>query len=508
MVSSTEGGCHRAAGANDLCLTVITSSRRVAAAGKWRVERVREHTVPARLAIEQCDDGNSANGDCCSASCGFEAGACDDGDPCTHTDVCVNGSCRGVPVACLNPGACELGPGLCTGDPADLCRYLPALGRVCDDGDECTGNDRCDSSATCRGQAVADDTACSSGVCCDGSCTDAAACPCANLSLPPLVECVKGELCSVELSLSSPDLAVAAISGRLQTDAPATCTGDCLSTPSALCSMNAATCSFSLADIDPPISPFVDGGVAALGLACESGSETESICLEEFLAGSPSGIPVRTCEPACTQLECAECRPADCNGSGRVDAGDPVCGALCLVGEAPLAADCVCAADCNCVGGLEASDPICTMLRLVGALPVDPCEDLPAALVFDDLGEPDRALARMTEELRKLKRSGKREKIVLSLDGSRADQLAAVRMALSASARIKKIKLTRRSRLAGLTLTGSVEHRHGIALVMLPALPSDEGIGAGRLLKVIVRAGSGLEVSDTQYGGLDGLPLH
>ena len=34
---------------------------------------------------EQCDDGNTQNGDCCSASCQFES--CDDGNACTD-DSC------------------------------------------------------------------------------------------------------------------------------------------------------------------------------------------------------------------------------------------------------------------------------------------------------------------------------------------------------------------------------------------------------------------------------------
>ena len=55
--------------------------------------------------VEQCDDGNVTNGDCCSATCTFESTttACtDDGDPCT-TDVCDGaGGCAHVP-----PGTCN-----------------------------------------------------------------------------------------------------------------------------------------------------------------------------------------------------------------------------------------------------------------------------------------------------------------------------------------------------------------------------------------------------------------
>ncbi|MEO2135929.1 MAG: hypothetical protein ABGY28_00525, partial [bacterium] len=56
---------------------------------------------------EQCDDGNAANGDCCSTTCAFE---CSDGNPCTF-DNCIPafGQCSHSPVA----GACNDGD-LCT----------------------------------------------------------------------------------------------------------------------------------------------------------------------------------------------------------------------------------------------------------------------------------------------------------------------------------------------------------------------------------------------------------
>src|SRR5262249_54511252 len=82
---------------------------------------------------EECDDGNTTDGDCCSATCSFEPngapcaddanactadhcdgggacrhdgvdGPCDDGTVCTTDDACAAGSCVGVPVSCA---ACE-----------------------------------------------------------------------------------------------------------------------------------------------------------------------------------------------------------------------------------------------------------------------------------------------------------------------------------------------------------------------------------------------------------------
>ena len=48
---------------------------------------------------EQCDDGNTTAGDCCSPTCQFEAGgsSCDDGHLCTNADACDGaGSCVGT----------------------------------------------------------------------------------------------------------------------------------------------------------------------------------------------------------------------------------------------------------------------------------------------------------------------------------------------------------------------------------------------------------------------------
>src|SRR5262249_50318422 len=47
---------------------------------------------------EQCDDGNTQNGDCCSSTCQFESGTCDDGSACTVGDTCQSGVSVSTPV--------------------------------------------------------------------------------------------------------------------------------------------------------------------------------------------------------------------------------------------------------------------------------------------------------------------------------------------------------------------------------------------------------------------------
>jgi len=63
----------------------------------------------------------------------------------------------------------------------------------------------------------------------------------------------------------------------------------------------------------------------------------------------------------------------DCNANGLVDAGDPICAVLCLLGTPSPGADCDGAGDCNCNGFRDAGDPICSILRLLGTFSPDSC---------------------------------------------------------------------------------------------------------------------------------------
>jgi cysteine-rich repeat protein len=88
--------------------------------------------------------------------------SCDDGDPCSGPDVCIDGTCVGTgEVDCddANP---------CTDEHCDAesgCVIVPRPGRGCDDGDACTVDDRCGEEGECAGGAERD--------CSDGDpCTD------------------------------------------------------------------------------------------------------------------------------------------------------------------------------------------------------------------------------------------------------------------------------------------------------------------------------------------------
>jgi len=122
---------------------------------------------------ELCDDGNTTGGDCCGATCQYEAQAsvCSDGNACTVSTCNGSGTCdAGPPVICSNglycDGAesCNPASGCVAGAPpslddglvctADSCDELldqvvhaPNAG-VCDDADACTA-DVCDAVLGC-----------------------------------------------------------------------------------------------------------------------------------------------------------------------------------------------------------------------------------------------------------------------------------------------------------------------------------------------------------------------
>ena len=76
--------------------------------------------------LEQCDDGNTQSGDCCSSRCQFESGPCNDQSNCTEFDTCSGGQCVGVG----NPASCSFGDacigGKCSGTclATDVCELI------------------------------------------------------------------------------------------------------------------------------------------------------------------------------------------------------------------------------------------------------------------------------------------------------------------------------------------------------------------------------------------------
>ena len=204
---------------------------------------------------EQCDDGNTLDGDCCSSTCQFDPagapctgtnvcltattcdgagvcgggtptpGACNDGNPCTTADTCAGGVCVGGPA--LN---CDDG-NVCTTDscnPATGCVNTPNTA-PCDDGNACTTRDTCAGGACVGGPAANCNDA---NVCTTDSCNPATGCvhmantaPCDDGNVCTTADTCAGGVCVGGPPLVCPTTApVAAVTADtyVQSDLPAT----------------------------------------------------------------------------------------------------------------------------------------------------------------------------------------------------------------------------------------------------------------------------------------------
>ncbi len=121
---------------------------------------------------EQCDDGNNANGDCCSGSCDFELS----GSICSEETACVSGG------TCDGTGSCTSGTPFTCPDEGDPCTdhfCTPGIGcgtsnntAPCEDGNLCTLNDTCSAGICLPGSTMPcnDLVACTNDTCVAGSC--------------------------------------------------------------------------------------------------------------------------------------------------------------------------------------------------------------------------------------------------------------------------------------------------------------------------------------------------
>ncbi len=110
---------------------------------------------------EQCDDGNTANGDCCSSTCQFEypaicrasAGACDPAESCPVASATCPADAKRTSVCRPAAGDCDVAES-CNG-VSNACpsNSLAPNGTSCNDGDVCTSPDECQS-GSCVGNAV------------------------------------------------------------------------------------------------------------------------------------------------------------------------------------------------------------------------------------------------------------------------------------------------------------------------------------------------------------------
>ena len=452
-----------------------------------------------------CDDGVFCNGpDSCNA------GACSThaGNPCSGNGECAD-HCVEAAEVCNAPSGtpCSSDGNPCTDD---VCTGGGICGlpnnNACNDGLFCNGSDICSggSCSTHSGSPCAPSQTCNEGL--DSCQSDA----CVDLTLPPSVRCQIGQPCDITVNMASNGLDIASLSGRLDSGTSFDCDSTCSAiggATNATCSTIPSTCISVVADTTLPITPFADGAVAGLRIEC-SEAGADQLCLDLQSAGTPTGAAAPVCGTDCVSFSCDSCIPGDCNSNGFIDAGDPICTALCLIGRAPAGADCSCAADCNCLAGTEAGDPICVILRLIDSFAADSCSGSGSAALQVGSGSTDLRL-RLRGPLLTQNKGAKRATILLL--GEDAERVAGVTGGLLIDAsRIKRVKLPRRLRRTGYTLVKNVSESGHVAYVILAPAGANgvATIGKGRMLRVRLSLDAkSIELGEHRFGSNAGLPL-
>ena len=151
---------------------------------------------------KNCSDGNLCTVDTCDPVTGACTNAvsdipCEDGDPCTAPDGCVDGVCQpGPPATCDDDNPCTLD----TCVTGAGCIHQDADGAVCDDGSSCTTDDVCAGGACVGGEPLNCDD---NDLCTIDSCDGVAGCnhssiadlctdtnPCTDEACDPASGCV------------------------------------------------------------------------------------------------------------------------------------------------------------------------------------------------------------------------------------------------------------------------------------------------------------------------------
>jgi hypothetical protein len=140
-----------------------------------------------------CNDNNPCTADTCdpavAGGCKHtpNTAACDDGNPCTSGDTCSGGTCKpGGIASCSDGNPCTDDPCL----PAVGCKHLKREGS-CDDSDPCSTDDFCMDGKCVPGKAVSCDD---DDQCTDDSCEAGVGC----LHSLSAGACEEGDLCSVQ----------------------------------------------------------------------------------------------------------------------------------------------------------------------------------------------------------------------------------------------------------------------------------------------------------------------
>ena len=257
---------------------------------------------------DQCTVGACSGPDGCSQTVAIGA-SCDDADPMTQADVCLeDGSCAGVSIACPQ-GPCIV-KGTPNGEDCDM-EFHPA-GFPCDDGEAATKNDVCDDAGVCAGTSYNCDAEPLSA-CVVSYTTDGASC------VP--VFAPDGTLCSDDDAGTKDDVCdgMGTCSGT-----PYACDGEVTSTcvPSFLPDGNGC-----LPQLAPEGTPCDDGNPTTTGDACDASGQCEgtsydcaneplSACVVSYTTDGASCVPVFAPDGTLCSDDDAGTKDDVCDGMG------------------------------------------------------------------------------------------------------------------------------------------------------------------------------------------------
>jgi hypothetical protein len=320
--------------------------------------------------VVTCPAPEGPDGVCVQAACDEATGecslipdhggfACDDGDPCTVGDACVDGECGGgVPVVCNDQNPCT--DDSC--DPTSGCTYVPN-DEACDDGNDCSTGDYC-SGGECLHEGIVDCD--DSDPCTNDSCAPLGGCayahnsaPCDDLDLCTAEDtCVQGE-CQGQVLILCDD-------GNLCTDDTCESKQGCQYIP------NDVKCD--------------DGNLCTLKDSCSGGKcvGTGALqCDDEDPCTNDSCDPLQGCVHTFNSAPCSDdniCTPVDtCEAGKCVGAGALVCDDL------NLCTDDSCDPDDGCVHAANEAQcddgNLCTLADKCGG---GKCQGTQAAACDDD----------------------------------------------------------------------------------------------------------------------------
>ncbi|OJT17058.1 hypothetical protein BO221_47470 [Archangium sp. Cb G35] len=300
-------------------------------------------------------------GTCGTGTCVYQVNpgaSCDDGSKCTSGDTCnASGTCTGTPAVTCNtpPGQCHAAAGTCV-PSTGACEYAPLPATAsCDDGLQCTLDDKCDGSGSCT---AGPRKTCNTppGQCREGTGTCEEPTGDCNYALKPAnSDCEDGNLCTLVDKCD--------VSGTCVAGTPKTCDMPPSQCHMGTCEPSSGSCNYSP---KPPAT------------ACEDGKE----CTSDACDGMGNCVSTLDCDPPTICKKAIEMCTAD--GKCQFEVDSTQVGKICS--EGGRAGTCVADGECQLLQFSYAVtnnfDPVAISSAAIADL------DITCGATFDSSGTP------------------------------------------------------------------------------------------------------------------------